>query len=212
MTYAVIDFETNSAHIGDVIECSIRKVIKSEDGVSFLEIDNFHRYYMSKYPKNPRSLDIHGLTDPIISLKRNNAAYPPLFTQDIDFEAFFIDVDAIVAHNLSFEKRHIDGRLPSLFAVCTMKENKQQCLAVNKNNVLKVPNLKEACIHYNIPFDPQKHHGADYDTEVTLAILEKMLLSNHPLFPREEHFTESLEMCSVLDKQSDLQCTTPYSP
>ncbi len=57
----ILDFETNSSSVGDVIEVAAVKI--NED---YKVLDKFHRYYLSRYPVNPYSYAIHRLTPELI--------------------------------------------------------------------------------------------------------------------------------------------------
>ena len=79
-----------------------------------------------------------------------------------------------VAHNISFELRHIGNLLSFNNHFCTMKENKKIVKALNARGNLKNPKLIETCLHYNISFDDEQYHSAIYDVTKTLEILNKM--------------------------------------
>jgi len=79
-----------------------------------------------------------------------------------------------VAHNISFELRHIGNLLSFNNHFCTMKENKKIVKALNARGNLKNPKLIETCLHYNIAFDDEQYHSAIYDVTKTLEILNKM--------------------------------------
>ena len=49
----IIDFETNSSNIGDVIEVAAVRIDKE-----YKILDKFHRYYLSRYPVNYFSYEI----------------------------------------------------------------------------------------------------------------------------------------------------------
>jgi len=172
----IIDFETNSSNIGDVVEVAIIKVSPTKKDGVFQVIDTFHRYYFSSFATNPYSLDVHGLSPHIIKQKREGveADYPRLFKNDTDFEKFCIGTNIIVAHNLSFELRHISERILFSRHLCTMKLNKTCVSATGKTGKIKSPSLGETCSFYGISFSETSHHGALYDTERTLDILNSM--------------------------------------
>ena len=66
----ILDFETNSANIHDVIEVAAFR-IKREAGV-YIIIDTFHRYYFSEYEVNPYALAVHKLSPQRIQQLRAN--------------------------------------------------------------------------------------------------------------------------------------------
>ena len=73
----ILDFETNSANVHDVIEVAAFKVVK-EDALYVVK-DTFHRYYFSAYEVNPHALAVHQLSpDRLECLRR-----------DVDYEEYF---------------------------------------------------------------------------------------------------------------------------
>ena len=104
--------------------------------------------------------------------------YVTYFQEDEDFVEFCEGARTLVAHNISFELRHIDRLVSFENHFCTMKENKQIVKALNKNGRIKNPKLDETCIHYGIDFDPNAYHSATYDVSKTFEILKKMNLND----------------------------------
>ncbi|KAB7885795.1 3'-5' exonuclease [Poseidonibacter ostreae] len=168
----ILDFETNSQNIGDVIEVAAVK-LKKIDGV-YKIIDKFHRYYLSRYSVNPYSYEVHKLTPELILEHRKDKEYASYFTEDLDFVDFCDDCETLVAHNISFELRHLDRMVKFENHFCTMKENKKIVKAVNKNGNIKNPKLDETCVFYKIDFDTVKYHSATYDVSKTYEILKRM--------------------------------------
>lgn len=168
----ILDFETNSQNIGDVIEVAAVKLKKVND--KYEVVDKFHRYYLSRYCVNPYSYEVHKLTPELILAHRKDKTYSSYFTEDLDFVEFCEDSDTLVAHNISFELRHLDRMVKFENHFCTMKENKKIVKALNKNGNIKNPKLDETCIFYNIDFDDVQYHSATYDVSKTYEILRKM--------------------------------------
>ena len=56
----ILDFETNSANIHDVIEVAAFRVKLVNN--KYEVIDTFHRYYLSEYEVNPHALAVHKLS------------------------------------------------------------------------------------------------------------------------------------------------------
>lgn len=171
----ILDFETNSHNIGDVIEVAAVKVEKI-DG-EFKIIDKFHRYYLSRYPVNPYSYEVHKLTPELILEHREGTSYSAYFSQDEDFVDFCKDTKVLVAHNISFELRHLDRMVKFDKHFCTMKENKQIVKALGKTGQIKNPKLDETCIYYNIDFNASSYHSATYDVSKTYEILKQMKIN-----------------------------------
>ncbi|MCX6073212.1 MAG: 3'-5' exonuclease [Campylobacterales bacterium] len=168
----ILDFETNSANIHDVIEVACFRV-KHVEG-DYVVIDTFHRYYFSEYEVNTHALAVHKLSPERIKRLRGDADYEEYFADDIEFIDFCRGTKTLVAHNVTFELRHI-GELVSFDRhFCTMKENKPFVKAVNVKGNLKNPKLIETCKFYRIAFDEEHYHSAIYDVTKTLEILNKM--------------------------------------
>ena len=173
----ILDFETNTHHVNDVIEVGAIKVA-FKDG-EYKVIDTFHRYYYSKYDVNQRALEVHKLTPEKIKKLRKNEDYAKYFEDDNDFIKFCKNCDTLVAHNITFELRHLGNLIYFKNHFCTMKENKYIVNALNVNGNIKPPKLIEVCKYYNIDFDTNKYHSAIYDVTKTLEILNCM--NNKPM-------------------------------
>jgi len=168
----ILDFETNSHNIGDVIEAAAVKV--SLEKGEFKILDKFHRYYLSRYPVNPYSYEVHKLSPELILEHRDGSSYSSYFAQDEDFIEFCQGSKTLVAHNITFELRHLDKMVRFDKHFCTMKENKQIVKALGKTLRVKNPKLDETCVHYNIDFDANAYHSATYDVSKTYEILKHM--------------------------------------
>lgn len=165
----ILDFETNSPSVGDVIEVAAVKLDKSMQ-----VIDKFHRYYLSRYPLNFHSYKVHRLTPELIMDYRQDKYYSSYFSEDLDFEEFCKGVKTLVAHNISFELRHINKRVYFPNHICTMRDNKHLLHLKTKTGRLKNPSLDEVCAFYGIEFDENNHHSATYDVTKTYEILKLM--------------------------------------
>ena len=156
----------------DVIEVAAVK-LKLENG-EYKVIDKFHRYYLSRYPVNYYSFAVHRLTPELILEYRKDKSYSSYFSEDLDFSNFCEEASTLVAHNISFELKHI-GKLASFENhFCTMKENRNIVKALNKNGKIKNPKLDETCRFYGIDFDENSYHSATYDVSKTFEILKRM--------------------------------------
>ena len=168
----ILDFETNSGAVHDVIEAAAFRVEEEND--TYVVKETFHRYYVSAYPLNPYALAVHKLTPEKLLRLREGKDYPLYFSEDSDFVRFCEAPKTLVAHNIAFELRHI-GRLATFEKhVCTMKENKQIVKATNAYGGIKNPKLIETCRYYEIDFDDKQYHSALYDVTKTLEVLNKM--------------------------------------
>jgi len=168
----ILDFETNSSNIHDVIEAAAFRVELVNN--TYKVVDTFHRYYFSEYEVNPHALAVHKLSPERLERLRKGVSYEAYFADDRDFVAFCKNAKTLAAHNISFELRHIGELLTFENHFCTMKENKQIVKAVNARGSIKNPKLIETCKYYHIPFDDEQYHSAIYDVTKTLEILNKM--------------------------------------
>ena len=168
----ILDFETNSTNVHDVIEVAAFKVKRIED--RYEVVDTFHRYYFSEYEVNPYALAVHKLSPDRLERLRKGVEYEEYFTDDADFVEFCKNTQTLVAHNISFELRHLENLLFFKNHFCTMKENKKIVQARNIRGNIKNPKLIETCKYYNIDFDEEQYHSAIYDVTKTLDILNKM--------------------------------------
>lgn len=168
----ILDFETNSSNIHDVIEVAAFKVEK-KDGI-YVAIDTFHRYYFSPYEVNPHALAVHKLSPERLQSLRAEADYEEYFEDDDDFIDFCQGAKTLVAHNISFELRQLGDLVSFDHHICTMKENKQIVKVFNAKGHVKNPKLIETCDFYGIDFDDAQYHSAIYDVTKTLDILNAM--------------------------------------
>jgi DNA polymerase-3 subunit epsilon len=168
----ILDFETNSANIHDVIEVAAFRVQKEEG--EYVIMDTFHRYYFSEYEVNPHALAVHKLSPERLARLRANADYEEHFADDTEFVDFCKGTKTLVAHNVTFELRHLAELVRFDHHVCTMKSNKPIVRALNVRGNVKNPKLLETCRFYNIEFDEEQYHSALYDVTKTLEILNKM--------------------------------------
>ena len=168
----ILDFETNSTNIHDVIEVAAYKVAKEND--IYVVKDTFHRYYLSAYEVNPHALAVHKLSPDRLERLRADADYEEYFEDDEDFVEFCKGSETLVAHNISFELRHLGDLVSFDHHICTMKENKQIVKVFNAKGNVKNPKLIETCDFYGIDFDDAQYHSAIYDVKKTLDILNEM--------------------------------------
>lgn len=168
----ILDFETNTSNEHDVIEVAAVKVELVND--EYKIVDKFHRYYLSRYSVNQYSYAVHKLTPEKILAHRDGASYASHFKEDEDFVEFCQGAKTLVAHNITFELRHLYKVVEFENHFCTMKENKKIVKALNKNGNIKNPKLDETCLFYGIDFDPDSYHSATYDVTKTYEILRRM--------------------------------------
>lgn len=168
----ILDFETNTNNENDVIEVAAVKL--NYENNEYKIIDKFHRYYLSRHPVNPYSYAVHRLTPELILDYRKDKSYSSYFSEDIEFVDFCKDVKTLIAHNITFELRHLRNITTFSNHFCTMKSNRKIVQALNKNGNIKNPKLDETCLYYEIDFDDSKYHSATYDVSKTYEILKLM--------------------------------------
>ncbi|AXX95345.1 3'-5' exonuclease [Arcobacter ellisii] len=168
----ILDFETNTSNIGDVIEIAAVKIDRD-----FKILDKFHRYYLSRFPVNFYSYAVHRLTPELILDYRKDKSYSSYFSEDEDFEKFCYKSETLIAHNIKFELRHINNRVKFKNHICTMNENKKIVNVFGKNGRVKNPKLDETCLYYGIEFNGDKYHSATYDVTKTYEILKRMKIN-----------------------------------
>lgn len=168
----ILDFETNSSNVHDVIEVAAFRV-KNVSGIYTIS-DTFHRYYFSEHEVNLHALAVHQLSPERIEKLRLDADYPEYFIDDYEFIEFCNGAKTLVAHNVTFELRHIGDLIRFKTHFCTMKENKHIVKVVDVRGNTKNPKLIETCKFYKIEFDEAHYHSAIYDVSKTLEILNKM--------------------------------------
>jgi len=129
----ILDFETNSTNIHDVIEVAAFRVALVNN--TYKVLDTFHRYYFSPYEVNPHALAVHKLSPERLERLRLGVSYEEYFEDDADFVAFCKNTTTLVAHNISFELLSFDNHF------CTMKENKKFDILL----ILKYRNGRAKC-------------------------------------------------------------------
>jgi len=88
------------------------------------KIEQYERFYFRKPGEKigEKAIVINGLTDEVISKRRNGFDYPEHFHNDITpFRKFCADTRHFVGHNIYYDKQYINFWLPNMF--CTMKTN-----------------------------------------------------------------------------------------
>lgn len=139
----------------------------------------FHRYYLSRFPVNPYSYEVHKISPEMVLeyRRKKNLNHSVYFKEDLEFVQFCKGTKILVAHNISFELRHLYKLVTFDQHFCTMKENRNIVKALNKNGNIKNPKLNETCRFYNIDFDENSYHSATYDVSKTYEILKAMQIN-----------------------------------
>lgn len=181
----LFDFETNGTNATDsVLEVMFNKLYFNNKGV-FLEKKQFHRYYLLEENEvfSFGAYSAHGLLmKDIEKIRGENCLYPETFKKDLFSIMEFLDEsDILVAHNIDFDYKFLPP-MPLKYKFCTMKDLKQTIGALNINGKLKNPTLVEACSFYDVDFNVDQAHGAEYDTDKLTEMFLSMLETNKELF------------------------------
>ncbi len=165
-TYVVFDFETTGLNAGgedSIIEIGAVKICNGEI------IDRFDELINPGHKLNPKISEITNITDKMLKDKDNEENAIKRFI------SWYGDLP-MVAHNAKFDVSFLEK--------CYQKYN----LGEYKNTVLDTLELSRALDssfgkhslsalvkRYDVPWDEDAHHRADYDAEGTALVLNKML-------------------------------------
>ena len=166
LTYVVFDLETTGLYpnSGDtIIEIG---AVKIKDGII---ID---RYDELIYPEKELSEEISkitGITNEMLKGKRKE------LDGLIDFRKWVGDLP-MVAHNAKFDISFIENAIDR-YNLDKLTNVVLDTLGISRylESSERFHNLATLVKRYEIPWDEDKHHRADYDSEGTALILDKML-------------------------------------
>ena len=159
--------ETNGLKAtASVLSCSALKFVYDCYRHTYQKIDCVDRYYFPREKLNKDATRINGISQQLITEKRDKKNWPKYFSDDTEIEIFLRDSDIIVAHNTSFDLKFINFKLDSK-TFCTMKNN-----AIHFGYI---PSLKKTANYYNIPFESEKLHNSLYDAEITEKIFFRQI-------------------------------------
>ena len=164
-TYVVFDFETTGFNAGgkdQIIEVGAVKLSKGKI------IDRFSELIDPKAKLNPTITNITGITDAMLKGKRSEEEVLR------EFKNWISDLP-IVAHNAKFDVSFLKSayrkyNLGVLNNVVIDTLELSRAMEKNENR----HSLSALVKRYNIPFDEDNHHRADYDAEATALLLYKM--------------------------------------
>ena len=164
-TFVVFDFETTGFNAGGVDQIIEVGAVKIKDGEI---LDKFSELIDPKRVLDKKITEITNITDEMLKGKREE--------EDVikDFIKWFSDCP-LVAHNAKFDMSFLNA--------CYRKYNLGTC----ENNVIDTldlsrildksytrHNLSAMTKRYNVEFDEEGHHRADYDAHATALVLNKM--------------------------------------
>lgn len=166
MTYVVFDLETTGLYpnSGDsMIEIG---AVKIKDGKI---IDRYDELINPCVPLDLKIVKITGITDEMLKNKRTEEECIK------DFMAWVGDLP-MVAHNAKFDVSFIDNA-HSKYNLGKFSNIVIDTLGLSRylESSEKYHNLATLVKRYDIPWDEDKHHRGDYDSEGTALIFDKML-------------------------------------
>ena len=173
------DTETNGLSVNSsVLSISAAKCIVDYQNKKVKIIDRYERFYYPIENYNSEAISVNGLCQSVITEKRKGARYRRHFKEDINSFFKFIDgIEHFVAHNIEFDRKFINKRLPRQF--CTMKSNTNIMKLRMIRGKHKWPKLEEAVAFYKIRnTNTSRFHDSMYDVEMTIAVFEKMLYNS----------------------------------
>lgn len=165
-TYVVLDLETTGLHASEgdsIIEIG---AVKMKNGKI---IDTYDKLIDPLKPLSEEIISITGITNEMVSGKPNEEETVKDFIK-------WVGNLPVVAHNAKFDMSFINmaylkydlGRFNN-----TVIDTLGLSRYLESNE--RYHNLATLVIRYNIPWDEDKHHRANYDAEGTALIFYKML-------------------------------------
>lgn len=171
------DVETNGTKGSSVLSISAIKVNYDFENDKWIKVSEYDRFYFRNDGEeiNYGAIEVNGLTDEVIELKRKGTNYPRTFLEDINsFYLYCQDTEHYVAHNIKFDRGFIPFPLKNQFD--TMMENINIVKAgINEiYGTYKWPKLMECAKFYNVPIDEEQLHESLYDVLITFRVFYKM--------------------------------------
>lgn len=166
MTYVVFDLETTGLYpnSGDsIIEIG---AVKIKNGKI---IDRYDELINPGIPLSEEIIKITCITDSMLKDKRNEEECVK------DFMKWVGDLP-MVAHNAKFDISFLDNAY-SKYNLGDLNNIVIDTLGISRylDSNERYHNLATLVKRYNIPWDEDKHHRGDYDSEGTALIFDKML-------------------------------------
>ena len=165
-TYVVFDLETTGLYAdkGDsIIEIGAVKMINGKI------IDTFDTFVNPNVKLSSEIISITGITDEMLVNAPNEEDAVKAF---IDWVGEY----PMVAHNAKFDISFINSAYRK-YNLGVLNNTLIDTLGLSRylESNERYHNLATLVVRYNIPWDEEKHHRADYDAEGTALILYKML-------------------------------------
>lgn len=165
-TYVVFDLETTGLYAdkGDsIIEIGAVKMINGKI------IDTFDTFVNPNVKLSSEIISITGITDEMLVDAPNEEDAVKAF---IDWVGEY----PMVAHNAKFDISFINSAYRK-YNLGVLNNTLIDTLGLSRylESNERYHNLATLVVRYNIPWDEEKHHRADYDAKGTALILDKML-------------------------------------
>ncbi len=165
-TYCVFDFETTGFNAGGkdtIIEIGAVLIKNGEI------IDKFDELVNPGHPLSNNTTEVTGITDEMLKDKDNEENAIKRFIE------FFKDYP-MVAHNAKFDVSFLEMAYKKYnlgeFTNCVIDTLE---LSRTLDNAFARHSLSALIKRYNIEWDEEHHHRADYDAEGTAKVLDKMI-------------------------------------
>ena len=165
-TYVVFDLETTGLY-ADKGDCIIEiGAVKMKNGKI---IDTFDTFVNPNVKLNSEIISITGITDEMLIDAPSEKDAVKSFIN-------WVGEYPMVAHNAKFDISFINSAY-SKYNLGVLNNTLIDTLGLSRylESNERYHNLATLVIRYNIPWDEEKHHRANYDAEGTALILYKML-------------------------------------
>ncbi len=194
--YVVFDFETTGLNAGgqdSIIEVGAVKIYNGEI------IDRFSELIDPGVPLAPKITEITKITDLMLKGKPTEEEVIKRFI------TWFSDLP-LVAHNAKFDLSFLE-RAYDKYQLGTFSQPVIDTLALSRilDANFKRHGLSALVKRYEIPFDEEAHHRADYDAEATALVFHKMLKKLI-----DQNFTTIKELDNLVSKNEIHKLGTSY--
>lgn len=165
-TYVVFDLETTGLYAdkGDsIIEIGAVKMINGKI------IDTFDTFVNPNVKLSSEIISITGINDEMLNGAPNEEDAVKTFIN-------WVGEYPMVAHNAKFDISFINSAYRK-YNLGVLNNTLIDTLGLSRylESNERYHNLATLVVRYNIPWDEEKHHRADYDAKGTALILDKML-------------------------------------
>ena len=165
-TYVVFDFETTGLYPNSGDTITEIGAVKISNGKI---IDRFDELIDPERELSEEIIKITGITNEMLKGKRKEKQVVETFME-------WVGDLPMVAHNAKFDISFLEMAF-SKYNLGTLKNTVIDTLGLSRylESKERYHNLATLVKRYNIPWDEDKHHRADYDSEGTALIFYKML-------------------------------------